>query len=209
MHMRPGKQEHNPVDTQWPRFQVFQQEKEGAPHQDVGSVHAPDPEMALFNARDVFVRRPECISLWVVPVEAITFRTAQELQTQTEKDQPVDLENPQTYQVFYKTKSAGTLNWTGTVEAISSEEALRTGVEHFSGGRSPFMWCVFPTHAITSNSPDDIESLFAPAHDKHFRSSSEFHTLSAMRKIKPAGNKAGGNRLDIETSNPDGGSCGY
>jgi ring-1,2-phenylacetyl-CoA epoxidase subunit PaaB len=67
------------TDTQWPRFQVLLQEAEGKPHQDVGSVHAPDAEFALLNARDVFARRPACISMWVVPVEAIFSKTAEEL----------------------------------------------------------------------------------------------------------------------------------
>ncbi len=67
-------------DTQWSRYQVFLQEKPGTPHQDMGSIHAPDREMALLNARDVFVRRPACVSLWIVPVQSIFSRTAQEIQ---------------------------------------------------------------------------------------------------------------------------------
>ena len=68
------------TDTQWNRYQVFVQESEGKPHLDYGSVHAPDPELALLNARDVFARRPDCVSMWVVPVEAIYSNTAEELQ---------------------------------------------------------------------------------------------------------------------------------
>jgi ring-1,2-phenylacetyl-CoA epoxidase subunit PaaB len=184
--MRPEQKEHKPVDTQWPRYQVFQQEKEGMPHQDVGSVHAPDPEMALFNARDVFVRRPECVSLWVVPVDAITFRTEQELKTQADQEPSQGQGNLETYQIFSKVKSGGTLTWAGKVEATNSEEALRKGVERFSGERSPFIWCTFPERSATANQADDIESLFTPARDKHFRLPSDFHTHSAMRKIKPA-----------------------
>jgi ring-1,2-phenylacetyl-CoA epoxidase subunit PaaB len=40
-------------------------------HQHVGSLHAVDPEMALENARDVFTRRGEVVSIWVVPSVAI------------------------------------------------------------------------------------------------------------------------------------------
>jgi ring-1,2-phenylacetyl-CoA epoxidase subunit PaaB len=184
------------VDTQWPRYQVFQQEKFSAPYQDVGSVHAPDPEMALFNARDVFVRRPDCTGLWVVPVDAITFRTAEELRAQVNSDQPTGLGHVEVYEVFSKVKAAGTLTWAGSVEAATSEEALHLGVERFSGQRPPFAWCVFPTRAITASDVDDIESLFAPAREKHFRLSSDFHTHSAMREIKPVGGKATG--LDFE-----------
>jgi ring-1,2-phenylacetyl-CoA epoxidase subunit PaaB len=43
----------------------------GAPHEHAGSVHATDAEHALQNARDVYARRGEAVSLWVVPAEAI------------------------------------------------------------------------------------------------------------------------------------------
>ena len=67
-------------DTQWPRYEVFQQSRPGGPYQSVGSVHAPDAEIALQNARDVFVRRPQTVSLWVVPAEQILARTQEELE---------------------------------------------------------------------------------------------------------------------------------
>ncbi len=58
-------------DTQWPLWEVFVQPKSGAPHEHAGSVHAPDAEMALQNARDVYARRGEAVSLWVVKAEQI------------------------------------------------------------------------------------------------------------------------------------------
>jgi ring-1,2-phenylacetyl-CoA epoxidase subunit PaaB len=41
-------------------------------HRHVGSLHAVDAEMALQNARDVYTRRGEGLSIWVVPSSAIT-----------------------------------------------------------------------------------------------------------------------------------------
>ena len=35
-------------------------------HKHVGSLHAPDAEMAINNARDVYTRRNEGVSIWVV-----------------------------------------------------------------------------------------------------------------------------------------------
>ena len=35
-------------------------------HKHAGSLHAPDEEMAISNARDVYTRRSEGISIWVV-----------------------------------------------------------------------------------------------------------------------------------------------
>lgn len=42
------------------------------PHARFYSLHAPDAELALRNARDLYTRRGEGISLWVVPSAAIT-----------------------------------------------------------------------------------------------------------------------------------------
>jgi ring-1,2-phenylacetyl-CoA epoxidase subunit PaaB len=42
------------------------------PHKHAGSVHAPDATMALQAARDVYTRRGESVSVWVVPSSAIT-----------------------------------------------------------------------------------------------------------------------------------------
>ena len=59
------------TDGQWPLWEVFTQPKSGAPHEHAGSVHAPDAEIALQNARDVYARRGEAVSIWVVPTAVI------------------------------------------------------------------------------------------------------------------------------------------
>jgi len=61
----------------WPLWEVFVQETNGAAHEHAGSVHAPDAQMALQNARDTYARRKAC-SLWVVPAEAITASTPED-----------------------------------------------------------------------------------------------------------------------------------
>ncbi len=53
-------------------WEVFTQRKTGAPHEHAGNVHAYDAEMALQNARDVYARRNEAVSIWVVPSDQIT-----------------------------------------------------------------------------------------------------------------------------------------
>ncbi|GJQ62480.1 MAG: phenylacetate-CoA oxygenase subunit PaaB [Melioribacteraceae bacterium] len=59
------------TEDQWPMWEVFLQSKQGAPHEHAGSLHAPDAEMAIQNARDVYSRRNEAISIWVVRSEDI------------------------------------------------------------------------------------------------------------------------------------------
>ena len=56
----------------WPLYEVFVRGKRGLNHVHVGSLHAADDEMALHNARDVYTRRNEGVSIWVVPSNAIT-----------------------------------------------------------------------------------------------------------------------------------------
>lgn len=50
----------------WPLWEVFIRSKVGLNHKHVGSIHAADGEMAVENARDVYTRRSEGISIWVV-----------------------------------------------------------------------------------------------------------------------------------------------
>ena len=56
----------------WPLWEVFVRARRGLSHGHVGSLHAPDAEMALRNARDVYTRRQEGVSIWVVPAAAIS-----------------------------------------------------------------------------------------------------------------------------------------
>ncbi len=58
-------------DSQWPLWEVFIQANPGIPHKHAGSVHAPDREMALTNARDLYTRRSEGTSIWVVPSTSV------------------------------------------------------------------------------------------------------------------------------------------
>ena len=54
-----------------PLWEVFVRAKNGLSHRHVGSVHAADARMAIQAARDVYTRRMEGVSLWVVPSVAI------------------------------------------------------------------------------------------------------------------------------------------
>ena len=56
----------------WPLWEVFVRAKRGLSHNHVGSLHAPDAEMALRNARDIYTRRQEGVSIWVVAATEIT-----------------------------------------------------------------------------------------------------------------------------------------
>lgn len=58
-------------ERDWPLFEVFIRTRAGLSHRHAGSVHAADPQMALDHARDVYTRRNEGVSIWVVRSDAI------------------------------------------------------------------------------------------------------------------------------------------
>ena len=68
-----GVPTHAPRRTRdWPLWEVFVRGKRGLSHTHAGSLHAPDAAMALRNARDLYTRRSEGVSIWVVPAAQIT-----------------------------------------------------------------------------------------------------------------------------------------
>ena len=52
--------------SDWALWEVFIRSKQGLDHKHMGSLHAADAQMAIENARDVYTRRMEGISIWVV-----------------------------------------------------------------------------------------------------------------------------------------------
>ena len=61
-----------PALKEWPLWEVFVRSKQGLEHKHCGSLHASDARHALQMARDVYTRRQEGVSIWVVPSTAIT-----------------------------------------------------------------------------------------------------------------------------------------
>jgi len=57
---------------EWPLWEVFIRSKQGLSHKHVGSLRASDAQMAIDNARDVYTRRSEGISIWVVESKLVT-----------------------------------------------------------------------------------------------------------------------------------------
>ncbi len=60
------------ASSDWPLWEVFVRSRAGLNHKHCGSLHAPDAEMAIQNARDVYTRRGEGVSIWVVKSSDIT-----------------------------------------------------------------------------------------------------------------------------------------
>jgi ring-1,2-phenylacetyl-CoA epoxidase subunit PaaB len=62
----------------WPLWEIFIRSKQGLDHKHVGSLHATDAQMAIENARDVYTRRMEGVSIWVVESKHVTASNPEE-----------------------------------------------------------------------------------------------------------------------------------
>ena len=88
-----------PADSQWPLWEVFVQPPGGEAHEHAGSVHAVDAESALQNARDVYARRGEAVSIWVVRSVAITASTPDDMGPFFDPGNDKPYRHPQFYKV--------------------------------------------------------------------------------------------------------------
>jgi ring-1,2-phenylacetyl-CoA epoxidase subunit PaaB len=61
-----GTNEIAPKASDWPLWEIFIRSKQGLDHKHAGSLHAADAQMAIENARDVYTRRMEGVSIWAV-----------------------------------------------------------------------------------------------------------------------------------------------
>ena len=66
-------------ENNWPLWEVFIQSKRGMEHKHCGSLHAADAQMAIENARDIYTRRNEGESIWVVPAAAISASSPEDI----------------------------------------------------------------------------------------------------------------------------------
>ena len=111
-------------DTQWPRFYVFEQPEADGPMIHAGSVHAADREMALLAARDIFGRRPQRTTMWVVRDRNIFAKTKEELAgrsgTEDTKLEDVAVDR---FQVFIKRSQKGVCIHVGEVSGPDDDDA--------------------------------------------------------------------------------------
>jgi ring-1,2-phenylacetyl-CoA epoxidase subunit PaaB len=172
------------ADTQWPRYQVFEQNAEGRPHSDAGSVHAPDDETAMMTARDVFARRPEVKSLWVVRADRILSRTREELNEGASGKTDEGAANGRAlFHVFIKKDHRATHVRAGEIEASTPEGALRRAVGTFAGERPLSLWIVAETD-IDRSDPRENAWMFETARGKEYRDQGAYQPEVLMREIR-------------------------
>lgn len=190
----------------WPRWEVFKKDNQKKPYQAVGSVHATDPEHALLNARNVFVRRPAAVSLWVVPASVIFAKTAEEIASASAEElasasaeeitsaSAEELEAPplqvsedgdlRSFVVFRKAnhrRSMTYMDHVGEISAADPESALAKAIDQFDD-KSGLCWWIVPADAIIATDDDVVDAWFAPAKTKTYKQQSQYGFVSKLRE---------------------------
>ena len=151
-----------------------------------GTVHAPDAELALLNARDVFSRRPDAIGLWVVPDKAIYKVTKEQLAESKKLKNSLEFPSEKNIMVFAKLHELSQCEYLGDVKAKSALDALNSAQKKFPES-DPLWWWLFPSEARLASEDADRDALFAPARHKTYKDQSEYHTVTMMRQLHAKG----------------------
>ena len=85
--------------NEWPLWEVFVRSKQGLDHKHAGSLHATDAAMAIENARDVYTRRQEGVSIWVVESKYIHATNPDEAESLYEPAEDKIYRHPTFYQL--------------------------------------------------------------------------------------------------------------
>jgi ring-1,2-phenylacetyl-CoA epoxidase subunit PaaB len=87
------------MSQDWPLYEVFVRSRAGLEHKHVGSLHAADARMAIEAARDLYTRRQEGVSLWVVPSAQIIASDPQEAEALFEPARDKVYRHPTFYEI--------------------------------------------------------------------------------------------------------------
>ena len=150
----------------WPRWEAFVRQNGGLAHIYSESVHAPDAETALLNARDAYLRRVEGVSLWVAPASAVSV-----WESDVAKEAEIDSTGtePALWEVFVRHRRGLAHVHAGSLQAAGPNDALaKARRAYLPRDEGVSVWAI-PSTAIYAADPDEAEALFAPFSDKEYR----------------------------------------
>ena len=108
----------------WSLFEVFVRSKQGLSHRHVGSLHAPDAEMAINNARDVYTRRNEGVSIWAVRSEEVVASAPSKRGPLFEPSNSKVYRHPTFYKIPKEARAGNDLKFFMNLKAETSEDAF-------------------------------------------------------------------------------------
>lgn len=154
----------------WPRWEVFVRQRGGLVRVYSESVHAPDVETAIQNARDTYFRRGEGVSIWVIPSDDL-FVWEPEAADDT-ADDPEPGEGPGAvalWEVFVRHRRGLNHLHAGSIPAAGPGDALAGArASYVARDEGVSVW-VAPSSSVHAADPDDAAALFDPFADKEYR----------------------------------------
>lgn len=150
----------------WPRWEAFVRQNGGLAHVHSESVHAPDAETALLNARDAYLRRVEGVSLWVTPAASVS---VWESDSADAPPSGSTLREPCLWEAFVRHRRGLAHLHAGSISAASPAEALdRARRAYVTRDEGVSVWVV-PSEDVYAADPVDADALFEPFADKDYR----------------------------------------
>lgn len=163
------------MSKNWPLYEVFIRSK--LAHVHAGSLHAADLEMAMTNARDVYTRRNEGVSIWVIPSDLIfawnfdgeTIRAERVYEHPQIAQQTEEHKGAQQWEVFFRTKQGLSHKHVGSIMTDTASKAIGEAIAIYGESLKITNVWVVPSTRINASDPADRESFYDPSENKLFR----------------------------------------
>ena len=154
----------------WPRWEVFVRQRGSLSHIYSESVHAPDVETAIQNARDTYFRRAEGVSIWVVPSEDFSVWEPEAGDATAQDPEPGDGSGaPVLWEVFVRHRRGLNHLHAGSIPARDPGAALTKARNVFVTREEGVSVWVIPTASVHAADPEQADTLFEPFADKDYR----------------------------------------
>lgn len=152
----------------WPRWEVFVRQNGGLAHIYSESVHAPDAETAMMNARDAYLRRVEGVSLWVARAEEV-FVWESDAPAPAPAPVSEDPDDSRLWEAFVRHRRGLAHVHAGSLYAAGPGDAVaRARTVYVTREEGVSVW-VIPSDEIRAPDPADAPALFEPFADKDYR----------------------------------------
>lgn len=159
---------------QWPQYEVFIKSRNGLEHKHSSSLHATDSQHALLLARDVYTRRQEGNSLWVVATSDVSQNGAEPAAGTSD--------TPRQFEVFLRLKPGLDHKHIGSVDACDGMAALHRAAAAFGHYPAGSLW-VLPSAAVLASEAEWSEPFFDAMADKTYRLPTFYQLPAAVNKM--------------------------
>lgn len=169
-------------DAVWPLWEIFIRSKQGLDHKHAGSLHASDARMAIENARDVYTRRQEGISLWAIDSSHIHSSEANDTDKSKKISSGSKEEDP-LWEVFTRSKQGLDFKQAGSLHAPNAAAAIESAHQTYAQGKEGVgIWVVESKHLHASD-PADEDMFFEPAVNKTYRHPTFYELPDAVKHM--------------------------